>query len=64
MGYGPRNVKGVEKLIKKKNANIVALKKQLKFPPTEHQHAKEVLENQNQKDEIMNRILQLSAQIT
>ena len=35
VGYDPKNVKVAEELIKKKNADIVALKKQLKLPPTE-----------------------------
>ena len=48
-------------LIKKKNADIVALKKKLKFPPTEHPQAKELLQDANQKDEMMNLILQLTA---
>ena len=41
--YDPKNVKVAEEFIKKKNANIATLKKQLKLPPIEHPHAKEVL---------------------
>lgn len=62
VGYDPKNVKGVEKLIKKNNAEIYALKKQLKLLPTEHPQTKEVLENQNQKDDMVNLILQLIGQ--
>ena len=43
LGYHPTNVKVADELIKKKNADIVALKKLLKMPPTEHPQAKEVL---------------------
>jgi len=64
MGYDPKNFNGAEELIKKKNADIAALEKQLKLPPTEHPQTKEVLENQNQRDEMMNLILQLTAQLT
>ena len=39
------------------------MKKQLKLPPTEHPQAKEVLENEGQKDEMMNLIIQLTAQL-
>jgi predicted secreted protein len=33
--YDPSNVKETEEMIKKKNADIASLRKQLKFPPTE-----------------------------
>jgi hypothetical protein len=35
IGYDPANVKAAEEMIKKKNADIVSLRKQLKLPPTE-----------------------------
>jgi hypothetical protein len=35
IGYDPSNVKGIEELLKKKNADIASLRKQLKLPPTE-----------------------------
>ena len=63
VGYDPSNAKVADELIKKKNADIVALKKQLKWPPTEHPRAKEVLQDANQKDEMMNLILQLTTQL-
>jgi hypothetical protein len=34
IGYDPSNVKAVEEMIKKKNADISSLRKQLKLPPT------------------------------
>jgi hypothetical protein len=34
IGYDPSNVKVVEEMIKKKNADIASLRKQLKIPPT------------------------------
>ena len=36
VGYDPANVKAVEQLVKKKNEDIAALRKQLKLPPTKH----------------------------
>lgn len=63
VGYDPKNIKVSEELIKKKNAYIVALKKQMKFPPAEHPQAKEVLQNEGQKDEMMNLIIQLTTQL-
>ena len=36
LGYNPNEVKAAKKLIKKKNEDIVALKKQLKMPHFEH----------------------------
>ena len=40
VGYDPANVKAVEELVKKKNVDITALRKQLKLPPTEHPQTK------------------------
>ena len=39
VGYDPSNVKAAEQLVKKKNEDIAALRKQLKLPPTEHPQA-------------------------
>ena len=35
----------------------------MKFPPTEQPHAKEILQESNQKDEMVSLILQLTTQI-
>ena len=35
VGYDPHNCKGAEEIIKKKNADVVALQKKLKLPSTE-----------------------------
>ena len=40
VGYDPANVKVAEQLVKKKNEDIAVLRKQLKFPSTEHPQAK------------------------
>jgi hypothetical protein len=34
IGYDPSNIKAVEEMINKNNANIASLRKQLKLPPT------------------------------
>ena len=57
VAYDRNNVKVAEELIKKNNADIVALKKKLKLPPTEYPKEKEFLQDSNQKDEMMNLIL-------
>ena len=43
LGHDPNDIKATEKLIRKKNEDIVALKKQLKFPHSEYPQKKEVL---------------------
>ena len=63
LGYDPQNIKAIEELIKNKNVDIAALKKQLNLPPTEHPQAKEVLQYSNKKYEMMSLILQLTAKI-
>ena len=44
LGYDPSNVNVVEGLIKEKNADLAALRKQLKLPATEDPLAKEIQE--------------------
>ena len=44
VGYDPKDVKAGELLLKKKDADIVALKKQLKFPSTEDPLTKDMAE--------------------
>jgi len=63
IGHNPNDIKEAEKLIKMKNDDIVALKKQLKLPPFEHPQTKEVLESESQKHEMIDLILQLNAQL-
>lgn len=41
LGYDPTNVKVAEELIKNKNADITALRKQLKLPSTEDPQTKD-----------------------
>ena len=64
LGCYPSNVKVVEGVIKRNNVYIAALRKQLKLPPTEHPKAKKFVQEECQKDDMMNLILQLTTQIT
>jgi hypothetical protein len=63
IGYDPSNVKAAEEMIKKKNADIASLRKQLKFPPTEDSQAKEIAEAENEKEELLKLIMQQNAQL-
>jgi len=44
LGRNPKDVKAAEKLKKKKNDDIAALRKKLKIPPLHHPQTTEVLE--------------------
>ena len=46
IGYDPKDVKVVEEILKKKNADIAALTKQLKLPSTEDPKTKEIEESE------------------
>jgi hypothetical protein len=50
IGYDPSNVKVVEELLKKKNADIASLRKQLKLSATEDSQTKEMAETEGQKE--------------
>ena len=50
IGYDPSNVKAAEEMIKKNNADIVALRKQLKLPTTEDPQTKEIAEREGEED--------------
>jgi len=60
LGHDLTNIKAAEKLIKKKNEDITALKKQLKLPHLEHPQTREVLESQTNHEEMTNLVLQLN----
>jgi hypothetical protein len=63
IGYDPANVKAAEEMIKKKNADIAALRKQLKLPPTEDPQTKEIAEREGEKDEMLRLLMEQSAQL-
>ena len=55
-------MKAEEKLIKKKNDDIAALKKQLKIPSLHHPQIVEVLETQKE-EELMDLVLNINEQL-
>ena len=63
MGYDPSNVKAAEEMLNKKNADIASLRKQLKIPPIEDSQAKEMVEIEGEKEEILKLIMEQNAQI-
>jgi hypothetical protein len=63
IGYDPANVKAAEEMIKKKNADIASLRKQLKLPPTEDPQAKEIAEKEGEKDEMLKLLMEQNAQL-
>jgi hypothetical protein len=63
IGYDPSNVKVAEEMIKKKNADIASLRKQLKLLPTKDSQAKEIAEKEGEKDEMLKLLMEQSAQL-
>jgi exonuclease VII large subunit len=63
ISYDPSNVKAVEEMLKKKNADIASLRKQLKLPPTEDSQAKEITETKGEKDEMLKLIMEQNAHL-
>jgi hypothetical protein len=45
-------------MLKKNNVDIASLRKQLKFPPTEDSEAKEIVEIEYEKEELLKLIMQ------
>ena len=50
-------------MIKKKNVDITSLRKQLKLPPTVDLQAKEIVEIEGEKDEMLKLIMEQNAQL-
>ena len=63
LGHDPKDVKATKKLIKKRNDDIVALKKQLKIPPLHHPQTTEVLETQKGQEQLTDLVLKLNDQL-
>jgi hypothetical protein len=53
ISYDTSNIKATEEMIKNKNSDIASLRKQLKLPPTQDLHAKEIAEKEGDKDEML-----------
>jgi len=52
LGLDPKDVKAVEEIIKRRNADIHALRKQLKSPTIEHPQAQEVCQLEKEKENV------------
>jgi len=63
MRYDPSNINVAEELIKKKNVEVAALRKQLKLPASEDPMAKEIEETETQKSDMMRLIIEQNLQI-
>jgi hypothetical protein len=63
IGYDPSNVKVVEDIFKKKNDDIASLRKKLKFPSTEDSQAKEIVDIEGEKEELLKLIMEQNAEI-
>jgi hypothetical protein len=63
IGYDPSNVKEAEEMLKKNNVYIESLRKQLKLPATEDSQAKEMVEIEGEKGEMLKLIMEQNAQL-
>ena len=62
LGHNTKYAKGIEALIKKKDDDIAALKKQLKLPSSRHPQTAEIIK-QNSEEELMDFLLKLNEQL-
>lgn len=62
LGHDPKDFKVAESLIKKKNEDIAALRKQLKLLPLIHPQTAEVIEKKNE-EELIDLVLKLNEQL-
>ena len=63
LGHNPKDVKGIETLIKKKDDDIAALRKQLKLPASRHPQTEEIIKK-NSEEEMMELLLKMNEQLT
>lgn len=63
LGYAPKNVKVSEEMIKRKNADIRALRKQLKLATTEDPQTNEIGELEKEKENMLKIIIEHNTQI-
>ena len=61
LDHDPKDVKAVERLIKKNNEDRATLRKQLKLPQLTHPHTAEVIEKKS--GELMDLVLNLNEQL-
>lgn len=63
IGYDPKDCKAIEEILKKKNIEIAALKKQLKLPSTEDPKTREMANNEQHREELLKLIIEQNIQI-
>lgn len=59
LGHDPKDVNATEALIKKKDKDIAALRKQLKLPPSRHPQTAEIIKEKSE-EELMDLLLKLN----
>ena len=63
LGHNPKDIKSIEALIKKKDDDIAALRKQMKLPASRHPQTQEVLK-ENSQGEMMELLLKMTEQLS
>jgi len=58
LSYDPGDVKAVEEIVRKKNADIATLRKQLKLPYTKDPQTKELGELEKKKEDMFKTIIE------
>ena len=62
LGHHPKDAKGIQALIKKKEEDIATLRKQLKLPPSRNPQTVEVIQ-QKSKEDMMDLLLKLNERL-
>ena len=62
LGHNPKDVKGIETLIMKKDDDIAALRKQLKLPASRHPQSTEIIKK-NYEEELVDFVLKLNEKL-
>ena len=62
LGHDPKDVKATEALIKNKDEDIIALRKQLKLPPSTHPQTAEIIKKKSE-EELMDLLLKLNERL-
>jgi len=63
LGHDPKYAKGIKALIKKKEEDIAALRKQLKLPPSRHPQTAEIIEQKSEED-MLDLLMKLNERLT
>ena len=63
LGHDPKDAKSIKALIKKKEEDIAALRKQLKLPPSRRPQTAEIIEQKSEED-MMELLIKLNERLT